>query len=122
MLDGKDSRGGFIDSSVKPPRVYHATPEGIYSWPDGDVDKMEIVSGVFEGLGSGGVCGFVGGSTEAERERESYAKRSCVDLKHGIMGRAPWCNTYTVPLPLHGSCSFPLQWKLCCNARLIIFK
>jgi hypothetical protein len=34
-----------------------------------------------------------------ERERESYAKRSCVDLKRGVMGRAPWCKNYTVPLP-----------------------
>jgi hypothetical protein len=35
---------------------------------------------------------------ERQRERESYAKRSCVDLKRGIMGRAPWCKDYTVPL------------------------
>jgi hypothetical protein len=39
----------------------------------------------------------------AERERESYAKWSCVDLKRGIMGRAPWCKNYTVPLP----CDWP---------------
>jgi hypothetical protein len=37
---------------------------------------------------------------EIEREIESYAKRSCVDLKRGVMGRAPWCKNYTVPLPL----------------------
>jgi hypothetical protein len=35
----------------------------------------------------------------AGRERERYAKRSCVDLKRGVMGRAPWCKNYTVPLP-----------------------
>jgi hypothetical protein len=35
-----------------------------------------------------------------ERERERYAKRLYVDLKRGVMGRAPWCKNYTVPLPL----------------------
>jgi hypothetical protein len=33
-------------------------------------------------------------------EKESYAKTLCVDLKRGIMGRAPWCKNYTVPVPL----------------------
>jgi hypothetical protein len=27
-----------------------------------------------------------------EREREISAKRSCVDLKRGVMGRAHWCD------------------------------
>jgi hypothetical protein len=30
-------------------------------------------------------------AVELERERESYTKRSCVDLRLGVMGRAPWC-------------------------------
>jgi hypothetical protein len=37
---------------------------------------------------------------DRDGERESYAKRSCVDLKRGVMGRAPWCKNYTVSLPL----------------------
>jgi hypothetical protein len=42
-----------------------------------------------------------------ERERESYAKRSCVDLKRVVMGRAPWCKNYTaVPLP----CVLDVGW------------
>jgi hypothetical protein len=28
-----------------------------------------------------------------EIKRESYARRSCVDLKHGVMSRALWCLT-----------------------------
>jgi hypothetical protein len=39
------------------------------------------------------------GWTQENNKRESYAKRSCVDLKRGVMGRAPWCKNYTVPLP-----------------------
>jgi hypothetical protein len=35
-----------------------------------------------------------------EIERERHAKRSCVDLKRGVMGRAPWCKNYTVSLAL----------------------
>ena len=56
MLDGKDSRGGFIDSRAETPRIYHATPEGIYSWPSGDAEKMEIVS-----VGEGGAGADKGG-------------------------------------------------------------
>jgi hypothetical protein len=39
---------------------------------------------------------------ERERKRESYAKSLCVDLTLAVMGRAPWCKGYTVPLPLRG--------------------
>jgi hypothetical protein len=50
------------------------------------------------------IAGTAGANMQGGRaiERESYAKRSCVDLKRGVMGRAPWCKNYTVPLPLCG--------------------
>jgi hypothetical protein len=37
----------------------------------------------------------MGRHTQKKNEREVFAKRSCVDLEHGDMGRAPWCNNYT---------------------------
>jgi hypothetical protein len=33
-----------------------------------------------------------------DRERESYGKRWFVDLKRGVLKRAPCCKAYTVPL------------------------
>jgi hypothetical protein len=36
-----------------------------------------------------------------KRERESYAKRLCVDLKRGVMGGAPW---WKIPMELLQSC------------------
>jgi hypothetical protein len=34
---------------------------------------------------------------ERLRKRESYPKRSCVDLKRGVMGRAPWLRITQCP-------------------------
>lgn len=39
-----DSRGTFLDVSTQLPMVYHATPAGIYSLPDGQPDKIKAVS------------------------------------------------------------------------------
>lgn len=38
-----DSRGSFLDVTTAPPTMYHATPGGIFSWPDGQPDKMRQV-------------------------------------------------------------------------------
>ena len=38
-------------------------------------------------------------SREREREREIYARRPCIVLQRGIVGRVPWCKDYTDPLP-----------------------
>jgi hypothetical protein len=35
-----DSRGSFLDVTTQPPTVYHATADSIFSWPDGQVDKI----------------------------------------------------------------------------------
>ena len=35
-----------------------------------------------------------------EREREIYARRPCIVLQRGIVGRVPWCKDYKDPLPL----------------------
>ena len=32
---------------------------------------------------------------EREREREIYARRPCIVLQRGIVGRVPWCKDYT---------------------------
>ena len=34
------------------------------------------------------------------REREIYARRPCIVLQRGIVGRVPWCKDYMEPLPL----------------------
>jgi len=39
-----DSRGSFLDSSASPPVMYHATPQGIYRWVDGQLDTLATVS------------------------------------------------------------------------------
>ena len=49
-----------------------------------------------------------GGDAEREREREIYARRPCIVLQRGIVGRVPWCKDYTDPLPLGGDAK-----KLC---------
>jgi hypothetical protein len=46
--------------------------------------------------------GAVRGDVFGEIKRATYAKRSCVDLKRGVMGRAPWCENYTLPLATLG--------------------
>lgn len=43
-LTGMDSRGSFLDTNTTPATVYHATPAGIYAWPDGQPDKLTTVS------------------------------------------------------------------------------
>ena len=37
-------------------------------------------------------------SKERERERDLHARRPCIVLQRGVMGRAPWCKGYTEPL------------------------
>ena len=32
-------------------------------------------------------------------ERKIYARRPCVVLQRGIVGRVPWCKDYRKPLP-----------------------
>lgn len=39
-----DSRGSFLDSSVTPPVMYHATPAGLYRWTDGQPGTLTTVS------------------------------------------------------------------------------
>ena len=36
-------------------------------------------------------------------EREIYARRPCIVLQRGIVGRVPWCKVYTDPLPFCGA-------------------
>jgi len=40
-----DSRGSFMDISTQPPTMYHATPSGIFKWPDGRPEEVVTVSG-----------------------------------------------------------------------------
>jgi hypothetical protein len=54
------------------------------------------------------------------RENESYAKRSCVDLKRGVMGRAPWSKNYTVPLPYRAACTLGFGPGVFCRFDLAL--
>lgn len=64
-LTGFDSRGTFLDSSTSPPTLYHATPGGIYSWPDGQPEALQVLVSSGGGAGGGGVHSFAAGRSAA---------------------------------------------------------
>lgn len=45
LLTGADSRGSFLDTTTTPATMYHATPTGIFKWPDGQPENITTVRG-----------------------------------------------------------------------------
>jgi len=68
LLSGVDSKGSFMDASTSPPTIYHATPTGIYKWPEGQPQQLTV-------LLSGGVHSFAAGRGDRGNLTLAYVDR-----------------------------------------------